>query len=130
TPEFSSEVMTSMPLYTHMLYNIQLIFHIKAAEDILEKLYDGFQNMDSFISLGRHEDLIRIDEINYITVEETDECKTKHSIYVPKESCEEDQLGIPYLLNWTYSIKKGIREWVKIPSIFIPKNRFINEENF
>src|SRR5699024_9146919 len=79
-------------------------------------------------SLGRHEDLIRIDAIDYVYLEETDELNTKHSIYIPKAVCDEDRLGVPYLLNWTYTVKKGIREWTNIPSLYVMKNTNINEE--
>ncbi|HLR09413.1 MAG TPA: type I-B CRISPR-associated protein Cas5b [Bacillota bacterium] len=128
TPKYSTNVMTSMPLYTHLLYNIQLVFHVRAEETILDDIYHAFYNIDAFPSLGRHEDLIRIDAIDYVYLEETDELNTKHSIYIPKAVCDEDRLGVPYLLNWTYTVKKGIREWTKIPSLYVMKNTNINEE--
>lgn len=129
-PVYSENVMTSMPLYTHMLHNIQLVFHIKADEQVLEKIYNGFHQMSSFVSIGRHEDLLRIDEVDYVILEKTDECLTKHSIYIPKSQIAESGLGVPYLLNWTYKIKKGIREWEKIPAIYLPKHEDINEDYF
>ncbi|MFD1361708.1 type I-B CRISPR-associated protein Cas5b [Lentibacillus salinarum] len=129
-PVYSSNVMTSMPLYTHMLYNVGLVFHIKAEEKVLNDIYNGFQETCSFVSLGRHEDLLRIDEVDFVTLEETEECTTKHSIYVPKVQVTEDGLGIPYLLNWTYTIKKGIREWNRIPSIYIARHEEINKDYF
>ncbi|TMN21379.1 type I-B CRISPR-associated protein Cas5 [Lentibacillus cibarius] len=130
TPEYSTNVMTSMPLYTHMLYNVQLVFHIKAEEEVLHDIYHGFQELTSFVSLGRHEDLLRIDELDFVSLTETDDCFTKHAVYVPKAQVTEEGLGVPYLLNWTYTIKKGIREWNKIPSIYIPRNEQINEDYF
>lgn len=129
-PSFSNKVMTSMPLYTHMLYNVELIFHILANEQVLEEIYRGFTNLNSFVSLGRHEDILRVDEVKFVELKETDECETRHGIYIPKAYCEEEGMGVPYLLNWTYTIKKGIREWEKIPSIYLSKNRFINEGEF
>ncbi|SFA87732.1 CRISPR-associated protein Cas5t [Lentibacillus halodurans] len=129
-PDYSSDVMTSMPLYTHMLYNVELVLHINAEKKVLNNIYKAFQEINSFVSLGRHEDLMRIDEIDFVTLKETDECKTKHSIFVPKEQFAEDGLGVPYLLNWTYTIKKGIREWNKIPSIYLVGNEEINEDYF
>ena len=67
TPEYSTNVMTAMPLYTHMLYNVELVFHISAEENILSHIYDAFSSTDSFISLGRHEDLLRIDEVTWVS---------------------------------------------------------------
>lgn len=129
-PAYSTNVMTSMPLYTHMLYNIELVFHIKANDQVLDEIYHAFTNLRSFISLGRHEDILRLDEVKFVNLEETDDCVTPHAIYVPKFFCEKEGMGIPYLLNWTYTVKKGIREWVKVPSIYLSKNRYINEGQF
>lgn len=130
-PEHAS--MTSMPLYTHMLYNVELVFHIKAEETILQNIYEAFLHRDAHLSLGRHEDLLRIDEVKEVGLEELDgyeDTNLKHSMYIPS-SCiyeEERKNGIPYLLNWRYNIKKGIREWEKIPTIYVPKNQLINDE--
>ncbi|MCJ7843509.1 type I-B CRISPR-associated protein Cas5b [Lederbergia sp. NSJ-179] len=129
-PTYPTSVMSSMPLYTHMLYNVQLVFHIKAEDQVLEEIYKGFEQLDSFVALGRHEDLLRIDEVKYVALEETDECETKHAIYIPKSQFAENGHGIPYLLNWTYKIKKGFREWEKIPAIYLSKHENINEEYF
>jgi len=105
-----------------------LFFHIKAEEKILDHIYHAFYNLDYFLSLGRHEDLLRIDAIDYVHLEEADEVNMKHAIYMPKSVSDEGQLGVPYLLNGTYTVKKGIREWTKIPSLYVMKDTNINEE--
>src|SRR5690625_365283 len=102
TPEFAD--MTSMPLYTHMLYNIELIFHITASEEILDKMFTSFQQLDTHIALGRHEDLLRLDEVKLVELHEIDlfeDTPLKHSMYIPTSKVEEDEIstGIPYLLN-------------------------------
>lgn len=131
TPSFQS--MTSMPLYTHLLYNVNLVIHIKAEENILQRILDSFYNRDTHISLGRQEDLLRIDEVKKVKIEELDLFngrKLKHSMYIPTSFIQEDERkkGIPYLLNWTYEIKKGIREWNQIPTSYVKKNELINED--
>lgn len=131
TPEFPD--MTSMPLYTHMLYNIELIIHVQAEEDILNKIYSGFEKQDTHLSLGRQEDLIRIDQVEFVELEELDlfeGANSKYSLYIPIKIIYEDELssGIPYQLNWTYEIKNGIREWRKIPVIYIDKFQLINHD--
>src|SRR5690606_3219038 len=117
-PTYPTNVMSSMPLYAHMLYNIELIFHIKADDQVLEDIYNSFRQLDSFISFGRHEDLLRVDEVEFVTLEETDECEAKHAMYIPRAQIIESGLGVPFTLNWTYNIKKGIREWDKIPALY------------
>lgn len=131
TPSFPN--MTSMPLYTHMLYNITLVIHIKAEEEISERILNSFHNRDIHLSLGRQEDILRIDEVKKVDLDELDlfEGKElKHSMYIPTSFIHEDERkrGIPYLLNWTYEIKKGIREWNRIPTSYVPKKELINDD--
>lgn len=125
--------MTSMPLYNHMLYNVQLIFHIQAEEPVLQDIYEAFKNNDAHVSLGRHEDLLRIDDIRFVelcSLDLTAGANLKHAMYVPAEAVEEDERsrGIPYLLNWTYHIKKGIREWERIPSLYFTKHTYMSDD--
>src|SRR5690625_27202 len=70
TPVF--EDMTSMPLYTHLLYNVNLVIHIKAEEDILQQILQAFNLNNSHISLGRQEDLVRLDSVEIVNLEEVD----------------------------------------------------------
>lgn len=131
TPTFSD--MTSMPLYTHMLFNVGLVIHVNAEEKVLQKILRAFESNDSFISLGRQEDLVRIDSIELIDLKELDPyegTQLTHSMYIPASVIQEDEIatGIPYTLNWTYQIKKGIREWNRIPSVYFTKGKLINED--
>lgn len=130
-PEFTS--MTSMPLYTHMLYNIQLVIHISANEEVLQTIYRAFYERNTHLSLGRQEDILRIDEVAMVNLEELDlfeGVSLKHSMYIPSSHIyeEERRNGIPYLLNWKYDIKNGIREWEQIPITYVMKNYFINDD--
>src|SRR5690625_1210769 len=125
--------MTSMPLYTHMLYNINLVIHLKADEAILNDIYHCFKNLDSYPSLGRQEDLLRIDSVDIMNLNELDVFEGSHlsnSMYIPSGFIYEDELsnGIPYQLNWTYNIKNGIREWNRIPTTYFEKGQFINHD--
>lgn len=125
--------MKSMPLYTHMLYDIDLMIHVKAEEPILQKIYHAFHQLTSHVSLGRQEDLLRIDHVEFVSLTELDLFDGKrleHAMYVPVSKVYEDELatGIPYQLNWTYEIKNNIREWTRIPVIYLEENTMINME--
>lgn len=133
TPKLSH--MTSMPLYTHMLYNVELVIHINAEEHILQKIYAAFKEYDAHISLGRQEDLLRVDELAFVELDTPDlfeGVSLKHSTYIPVAAIEEDERGkgIPYLLNWTYTIKNGIREWERIPSVYFTRKTWITDDIF
>jgi len=125
--------MTSMPLYTHMLYNINLVIHLKADDAILSDIYRSFECLDTYPSLGRQEDLLRIDSVDIVNLDELDVFEGRHlsnSMYIPNSYIYEDELsnGIPYQLNWTYNIKNGIREWNRIPTTYFQKGQFINSD--
>ncbi|KFN04680.1 type I-B CRISPR-associated protein Cas5 [Bacillus clarus] len=121
--------MTSIPLYTHMLFNVELIIHIKGEEDLLQRIYHAFIHSDTHLSLGRHEDLVRVDEVAFVELEECEEIHSKYAIYAPKHYYESDfPTGIPYRLNWTYKIVNGIREWTKIPVLYVDSNYHHGED--
>lgn len=115
--------MTSIPLYTHMLFNVSLVIHIAGEEKLLQQIHDTLMNLDIHLSLGRHEDLVRIDEVEFVSLEECEEFKSPNAIYAPKHYYETDlPQGIPFRLNWTYDIVNGIREWTKISVIYVSEN--------
>lgn len=131
TPTFPD--MSSMPLYTHMLYRVNLVLHLHAEEEILQDIYVAFQNLDHFLSLGRQEDLLRIDAVDMVDLEELDLFigeKLRYNMYIPIKKIYEDEVntGISYQLNWVYRIKKGIREWERIPSLYVEKGKIINAD--
>lgn len=125
--------MSSMPLYSHMLYDVHLVIHIQAEDEILKRIEEAFHQLDSFVSLGRQEDLLRIDSIEMVELDELDLFeggRLTYNMYIPTEKIYEDELntGIPYQLNWTYRIKDGIREWKRIPTLYVEKGKLINQD--
>lgn len=132
-PHYSDNVMTSMPLYTHMLYDVELVVHIKAEDQILQKIYTSFKETEKHLSLGRHEDLLRLDEVSFVKLNDEMNIRTKMPMYAPRHYFVEhggelDISGVPYRLNWTYTIKNGVREWQKIPVIYIPEKTPLDDE--
>src|SRR5699024_3463982 len=129
TPEFPD--MTSMPLYTHMLFNVNLVIHIGAEIEVLQQILTSFKNFHSHVSLGRQEDLLRLDSVELVDLNEFDVFEgtlLRHSMYIPTSVVQEDEIstGVPYLLNWTYEIKSGIREWHRIPTLYFTKGTLVN----
>src|SRR5690606_25702074 len=125
--------MTSMPLYTHMLFNVNLILHIKAEEKVLKQILESFKQLNSHISLGRQEDILRLDSVDIVDLKELDlfeGAQLKHSMYIPSAIIQEDELstGVPYSLNWTYEIKNRIREWQRIPALYFTKGKLVNDD--
>jgi len=111
---------TIRPTIIHLLYNVNLIIHINGSEDILERLKDVFTNPSEYPSLGRKEDLVRIDETKMVDVVEFDTDKSddnwivKMPIYIPSQTNLKNLSGINYKLNFKYEIKNNLRSWKSV----------------
>ncbi len=116
---FIKDSITSMPMNSHMLLNVNLIIHIGGDFDLLEEIYDSLLNYDEHLSLGRKEDLVRINDIRFVEVNKFEvdediqlddyenyklsECNIRMPIYIPKTSLQDTDIdGISYRLNNYY----------------------------
>lgn len=138
---YKKKEVTTMPMNQHMLLNIKLIIHINADDDILDKIYNSILNLDEYLSLGRKEDLIRIDNVKFVEVEqynvgedneEDNDDKLlcnytiKMPIYIPKDK-NYNLNGINYRLNNYYIDKRS--NWNKINALYVEKDNQITDEN-
>lgn len=104
--------------YAELIVDVDLIIHIvpedKSLFDIILK---GLKNPSIYPSLGRHEDILRIDKIDIIELEETDTVKIINDSYIPLKyfSKEDNITGTVYLLNKEFNktTPNGIRTWKK-----------------
>jgi CRISPR-associated protein Cas5t len=118
---------TTMPIYMHMLYDVVLIIHVQAEEKILTELEWRINTGTTHLSLGRWEDLVRVDECEIV---ELTQCYTepilKYNAFVPINVISYES-HFPYKLNWTYRIVKGVRVWDKIHVGFVLKGEVIGD---
>lgn len=118
---------TAMPRNIHQLLNVELVIHVKAEDEIIDKLYTNItQGVETF-TLGRNEDLIRVDEIKIIQEPKIEEYKlenVKYNAYIPSEKIQ----GINYRLNTTYTIKNDLRKWEKVDVKYVEKHTNIDLE--
>lgn len=113
--------MTKMPLYMHLLYRVKLLLHISADVNILEELQQRIIYADEHLSLGRREDLVRVDECEITEIQELEkELMLPMNAYIPRHYLKYKSY-VPYLLNWKYEIQNGVRRWEKIPVGYVPK---------
>lgn len=142
---YKANEVTTMPLNTHMLYNVKLIIHVKAEMDVLEKIINNIRFSKEYLSLGRREDLVNIEEIKLIEIEEIklefddedddiQESEFNNGIYfrmpmyVPKNNKIKSKLsGVNYRLNWKYKVKNDIRQWEKLDVLYVDKGERITE---
>lgn len=110
---------TAMPRNVHQLLNINLIIHVQAEDEIIDKLYKNLLEGKATITLGRNEDLVRIDEIKIIQEPiEVFRVLVNHSAYVPNRNVP----GIKYRLNTVYTIENELRKWNKVDVTYIEKD--------
>ena len=131
---YKSNSVTTMPLNIHMLYGVNIIIHVTADEEILQQLYDK-KSSPEYFSLGRREDLARIDKIEFVQVCEQDAYEysgdrnytIKRPIYIPKNQMTGELNGINYRLNTRYEIKNKIRIWEKVDVLYADAGEEIDE---
>lgn len=112
-----------------LLVDVKLLIHIMPKDEtLLEIIYKSLKEPKEYISLGRREDIVRIDDVRIVEVEE-DELEEgralKYDAYIPINMFGKDDFvsnATIYNLNKKYDkveIKKGteVRQWYKIKVI-------------
>ncbi|MDQ0215613.1 CRISPR-associated protein Cas5t [Oikeobacillus pervagus] len=128
--DIEPENVTSMPMYLHLLYNIEHVIHIDAETKILDDLYRRLSETNQTLSLGRWEDLVRIDEIEFVEMKEQGNVTIPYDCYIPTEWAEtrrelkSDTIAKMYFrLPRKYEIIRGKRVWDHISTVYLPMNR-------
>ena len=119
---------TAMPRNVHQLLNINLIIHVQAEDEIIDKIYQNIINGTETFTLGRNEDLVRIDDIKIIkNTQEIEDADVEINAYIP-EWIDNEVEGINYRLNTTYQIVDNIRQWNKVNVKYVEKSTNKNIE--
>ena len=114
---------TAMPRNVHQLLNVHLLIHVKAEDDVIDKIYSNIINGAETFTLGRNEDLIRVEEIKYVKEVAKSDCDiNKYNAYVPMYYDDGFLEGINYRLNTTYTIVNDLRKWNKVNVKYIEKH--------
>ncbi|MGN0605438.1 MAG: type I-B CRISPR-associated protein Cas5b [Oscillospiraceae bacterium] len=128
------------PKCVELLTDVHLVIHIiPDDESELEKIAESFMNPPEYISLGRREDIARIDDVSIVELcdEPDDYAILKYDAYVPVKYMEDvsgDEIrGTIYKLSKVFdtSDKSGIRTWKEVVQArHMPKDCGIDEEAF
>lgn len=130
TVEFDTKLVTTMPMYQHLLFNVEHVIHVEAEDAVLEQLHHNLHHLDTTLSLGRWEDLVRIDEVEFTETATGKVNATRFTQYIPSEQKEDYELGLNnpfYRLPRKYEIVRGRRQWDYIETMLIPKDAEIEE---
>lgn len=127
----------SGPKSVHLLTDVKLVIHIvPSEEDYFDIILNGLVNPINYLSLGRHEDIVRIDDVKLVDLEEfdsEDEAETmKFDAYVPLYNLDNDAIGTIYKLTKKFSIDKKTnqRNWDQVVKVrHVSKNQAYSIKN-
>lgn len=131
---FKDKEITKMPLNVHLLYNVNLIIHVSASDQVLEQIMKALRSLDEYLSLGRKEDIVRIDNVKYVELHKYSPLSNgktfsiKNPIYIPTEFISSDVSGINYRLNCTYKIVNNLRQWDKVDVKYVESKEEISDK--
>ncbi|TAH60528.1 MAG: type I-B CRISPR-associated protein Cas5 [Gottschalkiaceae bacterium] len=113
------------------LVDLELMIHIVPNdESLIESIFDSFINPKEYISLGRREDIVRIDEVKIVDVKKNevdDFYALKYDAYIPLYMFDEDDIeglkGTIYNINKVYKLSedKKYRRWERVKVIHATK---------
>ncbi|TCS77236.1 type I-B CRISPR-associated protein Cas5b [Pectinatus cerevisiiphilus] len=104
--------------YIELLTDVELVIHIKPENETeLELIKEGLLKPQNYLSLGRHEDLLRVDEVAVVEVKEWNDnvVLEQYEAYIPVKYLDETslrQVGTIYNLNKVFHTdKQNLRRW-------------------
>lgn len=123
--------LTKGPQTQEVLYDVELVIHIVSDDKTLS---DILEHKNDFVCLGRSEDFIELIEMKIVELQNfvDDECKISdgYSMYINLDKVENENYildyssgarsakGTVYYLSKDYTIKKGKREFNRIPCLY------------
>lgn len=115
---------TSMPRNVHQLLNVNLVIHVQAEQELIDKIYRNITEGKETFTLGRNEDMVRVDEVKIIKEPNRIEYGRigKCDAYVPVNQLNNFVEGINYKLNTVYTIQNELRIWDRVDVKYIEKS--------
>lgn len=115
-----------------LLVDVNLIIHISPKDEtLIEEIYNAIKYPKEYISLGRREDIARIDQVEIVEIKEEyskKNLKINNDAYIPVNKLEDIKTqATRYKINKCYehlTIKKGVvnRKWQKVEVIHAKSN--------
>ena len=109
----------------HLLSEVELVIHVVPdEEEDFDVIYDSLISPKHYLSLGRHEDIVRINEVAVVELKEPDPYDDNllaHDMYIPAKNIEgEKGAGTIYTLNKMYHIDKKTnqRVWDEVVKVY------------
>lgn len=115
--------------YVELMVDVDLIIHVVPEdESLFDTILNRLKNPLIYPALGRHEDILKINDIKTVELEETDTVSIYNDSYIPLKyfSKEDNILGTVYSLNKEFNktTPDSIRTWKNSIKVKYVKKRF------
>jgi CRISPR-associated protein Cas5t len=124
-----------LPLQVPVLYNLKLIIHISAEENLLSEIENALKNPRELLFLSGGEYPVKIEEVKRVKyqeekVQEDDSVKLKYNAYIPDEWFKERKIsttdnGILFNLSYFYENQTKPKTYLWINSRYFQKGTLI-----
>lgn len=123
--------------HCQLLVEVALTIHIKVEDDkMATRVYEGLKKPSSYLSLGRHEDILRIDRVSMVNCKavEIEGYEVDNYHYIPLKLIQEDRntniRGTIYHLAKRYEIIGGIRRWAERIKVLYASSTALNNTSY
>lgn len=123
--------------HCQLLVEVILTIHIEVLDDDkVDAVYEGLKNPDTYLSLGRHEDLVRIDSVSKVNCKEVaiEEYELENYHYIPlmlmESESRQTMKGTIYRVSKSYEIVNGIRRWNERVKVLYASANVLNNSSF
>ncbi|RGU89607.1 CRISPR-associated protein Cas5 [Clostridium sp. AF15-17LB] len=111
------------PRIEDYMADVKLVLHvIPEREEDVEKIYNGMLHPERYLSLGRHEDSLRVDNVVKTEIRERVVRWKEGWYYVPAHKTGPILPGTVYSLNKSYSVSKCRRIFTKVRATLVEPN--------
>lgn len=122
-----------------LLVDVELIIHICPEEDaLLEQIYNAIKFPEEYLSLGRREDIVRVDEVvivDAVEIELEEDIALQYDAFIPSDMFKHGEeavnlVGTLYKVNKNYVLQelgRGniVRNWNKVEVVHATAGRSI-----
>lgn len=118
--------LTKGPKYVEVLYNVELLLHIRAAEEVLEDIENSIHNLTC---IGRSEDFVELVEIKRVEVSDQidqEYSNNQYAGYIQRDLLVKSFVGDAADYDYSVGLEAGRGKYNEIPvrgtMYFLPKN--------
>lgn len=128
---------------SELLVDVELVIHIKVENNVLDHVYNSLKYPREFPSLGRREDILRIDSVDIVDLDKklADDIENKgYKRYIQRKELESSDLefrnirgkvpGSFYKLNKDYELVnfgggRVFRKWNRVDVVYIGEPEYV-----